>query len=82
MVNKNQKEKNEYYAIKKQTHILRQKTCRESYAATEVLVDLPCIDVLITQRTSPAEYQQIRMRIPDNSKQLENIELLKNMSKP
>ena len=71
----NNNKKKEYYAIKKATHILRQKTWQRI-----ICLDRPSLYKRFNNtKDFPAEYQQIRMRIPDNSIQLENI---KEMSKP
>ena len=90
-MNKNQKKKktrtiaitkNEYYAIKKPTHILRQKTWQRFICLDRGTSGLSLYRPCNNTKDFPAEYQQIRMRIPENSIQLENNELLKNMSKP
>ena len=82
MVNKFQKKKkkrtiaitkNEYYAIKKPTHILRQKTWQRIICLDRGTSGPSLYKRFNNTKDFPAEYQQIRMRIPDNSIQLENI---------
>ena len=69
----NNNNKSEYYAIKKATHILRQKTWQRIICLDRGTSGPSLYKRFNNTKDFPAEYRQIRMRIPDNSIQLENI---------